>query len=256
MLAAQDSTEREARQVGGQGELPVPWGEVWPHTLEQETAQPAGPLAKNLRNWPGASSGFPQSQLVALPRFRNYLAHPMVLGIAHAMLDDHVRLLHIASRKTIPSGATNPGSAAPANGRGYHSDWPHDLASLVNVRYSEDDRFGDSGTGTSEERRPYHHCGALQQPFPDACFCLSTIWLLSRSGPDCGGTFVVPGSHRDPRNPRSTVDGIDGLSNELRSKLARIQPQTLGQAGRIDGMTPAALTLLLMKLRQAERRRA
>lgn len=60
--------------------------------------------------------------------------------------------------------------------------------------------------------REYHHCGAVRQPFPDVALCLSTIWLLSRSGPDCGGTFIVPGSHRDPRNPRSTVDGIDGYS--------------------------------------------
>ncbi|MCS6623111.1 tRNA uridine-5-carboxymethylaminomethyl(34) synthesis enzyme MnmG [Roseibacterium beibuensis] len=49
---------------------------------------------------------------------------------------------------------------------------------------------------------------------------------------------------------------VTGLSNELRGKLARIRPATLGQAGRIDGMTPAALALILTKLRQAERRSA
>lgn len=53
-----------------------------------------------------------------------------------------------------------------------------------------------------------------------------------------------------------TYDGIDGLSNELRGKLTRIRPETLGQAGRIEGMTPAALTLLLTKIRQHERKRA
>lgn len=51
-------------------------------------------------------------------------------------------------------------------------------------------------------------------------------------------------------------DGIDGLSNELRGKLSMIRPETLGQAGRIEGMTPAALTLLLTKIRQDERKRA
>lgn len=51
-------------------------------------------------------------------------------------------------------------------------------------------------------------------------------------------------------------EGIDGLSNELRSKLSMIRPQTLGQAGRIEGMTPAALTLLLTKIRQHERKSA
>lgn len=49
---------------------------------------------------------------------------------------------------------------------------------------------------------------------------------------------------------------LDGLSNELKGKLNRARPETLAQAGRIDGMTPAAMTLLLAKLRQAEKQRA
>lgn len=44
---------------------------------------------------------------------------------------------------------------------------------------------------------------------------------------------------------------MPGLSNELRSKLSLIKPRTLGQAGRIEGMTPAALTLILMRARKA-----
>ena len=44
---------------------------------------------------------------------------------------------------------------------------------------------------------------------------------------------------------------ISGLSSEVREKLQRIQPATLGHAARIEGMTPAALTLLLLKARQA-----
>jgi tRNA uridine 5-carboxymethylaminomethyl modification enzyme len=38
--------------------------------------------------------------------------------------------------------------------------------------------------------------------------------------------------------------GIPGLSNELRQKLEWIRPRSIGQAGRIEGMTPAALLLL------------
>ncbi len=43
---------------------------------------------------------------------------------------------------------------------------------------------------------------------------------------------------------------LGGLSNELKSKLAHIQPENLAHAAMIEGMTPAALTLLLAKLRQ------
>jgi tRNA uridine 5-carboxymethylaminomethyl modification enzyme len=49
---------------------------------------------------------------------------------------------------------------------------------------------------------------------------------------------------------------IDGLSNELKLKLGRARPTNLHQAARVDGMTPAALTLLLAKLRQAQRERS
>ncbi|MBS1815165.1 MAG: tRNA uridine-5-carboxymethylaminomethyl(34) synthesis enzyme MnmG [Acidobacteria bacterium] len=38
--------------------------------------------------------------------------------------------------------------------------------------------------------------------------------------------------------------GISGLSHELQEKLARIRPQTIGQASRIPGVTPAAMSLL------------
>ncbi|HTN98648.1 MAG TPA: FAD-dependent oxidoreductase, partial [Nordella sp.] len=43
---------------------------------------------------------------------------------------------------------------------------------------------------------------------------------------------------------------IPSLSAELRQKLKRVRPQSLGQAGRIDGMTPAALTAILGHVRR------
>ncbi len=46
---------------------------------------------------------------------------------------------------------------------------------------------------------------------------------------------------------------IDGLSSELRSKLTRVRPENIGQAGRVEGMTPAALSLILAKLRHRDR---
>lgn len=46
---------------------------------------------------------------------------------------------------------------------------------------------------------------------------------------------------------------IEGLSSELKLKLSNARPENLSQAGRVDGMTPAALTLLLARLRQVDR---
>ncbi len=46
---------------------------------------------------------------------------------------------------------------------------------------------------------------------------------------------------------------VQGLSTEAALKLGRIRPLTLGQAARIDGVTPAALTLVLAHVRSAKR---
>jgi tRNA uridine 5-carboxymethylaminomethyl modification enzyme len=46
---------------------------------------------------------------------------------------------------------------------------------------------------------------------------------------------------------------LKGLSNEARQKLESIRPRTIGQAGRIDGVTPATLTLLVAHLRRRSR---
>ncbi|QFS96989.1 tRNA uridine 5-carboxymethylaminomethyl modification enzyme MnmG [Labrenzia sp. THAF191b] len=59
----------------------------------------------------------------------------------------------------------------------------------------------------------------------------------------------------------SIPDGFDyeaiiGLSNEVRQKLIDIRPATLGQASRMDGMTPAALTLILSHLKRQSQKGA
>lgn len=43
---------------------------------------------------------------------------------------------------------------------------------------------------------------------------------------------------------------LNGLSNEIKHKLAEVRPQTLGQASRIPGVTPAAVSLLLIHLKK------
>jgi tRNA uridine 5-carboxymethylaminomethyl modification enzyme len=48
---------------------------------------------------------------------------------------------------------------------------------------------------------------------------------------------------------------LPGLSHEIRQKLEASRPRTIGQAGRIDGITPAALTLLVAHVRRSAKGR-
>lgn len=46
--------------------------------------------------------------------------------------------------------------------------------------------------------------------------------------------------------------GLSGLSNELKHKLSTVRPYDVAQAAKVDGMTPAAISLLLVHLRRGE----
>ncbi|HWO43811.1 MAG TPA: tRNA uridine-5-carboxymethylaminomethyl(34) synthesis enzyme MnmG [Candidatus Eisenbacteria bacterium] len=59
-------------------------------------------------------------------------------------------------------------------------------------------------------------------------------------------------SERIPEN--LDYDQVPGLSREAREKLTKIRPRSLGQAARISGMTPAAITLLSIHLRRLKAR--
>ncbi|MGH1419569.1 MAG: tRNA uridine-5-carboxymethylaminomethyl(34) synthesis enzyme MnmG [Hyphomicrobiaceae bacterium] len=59
---------------------------------------------------------------------------------------------------------------------------------------------------------------------------------------------VIPASFK--------FDDIQGLSTEMRQKLTRHAPSTLAQAGKIDGVTPAALMLVAAHLKRAAKRSA
>ena len=55
--------------------------------------------------------------------------------------------------------------------------------------------------------------------------------------------------HEDTRIPEGfDYAAVRGLSAEARQKLERVRPQTVGQAQRIPGLTPAAVSLLLVHL--------
>jgi len=53
---------------------------------------------------------------------------------------------------------------------------------------------------------------------------------------------------------RFDFDGVRGLSAEVLAKLRAVQPHTIGQAMRISGVTPAAISLLLVHLKRGSRR--
>ena len=50
--------------------------------------------------------------------------------------------------------------------------------------------------------------------------------------------------------------GLPSLSIEIRQKLMRVKPSTLGQASRIEGMTPAALACLLGHIKRQNQRKS
>jgi tRNA uridine 5-carboxymethylaminomethyl modification enzyme len=70
-------------------------------------------------------------------------------------------------------------------------------------------------------------------------------------------TADVDAFRRDEGLLLTDIDYADvpGLSNEARSKLEAARPRTVGQAGRLDGLTPAALGILAAYLRREARRK-
>jgi tRNA uridine 5-carboxymethylaminomethyl modification enzyme len=70
-------------------------------------------------------------------------------------------------------------------------------------------------------------------------------------------TADVDAFRRDEALLLTNIDYTDvpGLSNEARSKLEAARPRTVGQAGRLDGLTPAALGILAAYLRREARRK-
>lgn len=101
--------------------------------------------------------------------------------------------------------------------------------------------------------------GHLVQVFPELADHDSAV--LAQAERDCRyapyverQTRDVAGMRRDEAadlNPDLDYQGMAGLSAELQAKLARIRPRTVAQADRIEGMTPAALSLLVIRSRQS-----
>jgi len=95
--------------------------------------------------------------------FAPYLADRRVLDIVEAFFGAWARI-----------SCTDCVANMPGNARGYwHADWPYNQTNASHV----------------------------PAPYPDAVLHLSTIWMLTPFSAETGGTLVVPGSHRWPRNP-------------------------------------------------------
>ena len=137
----------------------------------------------------------PPNDIVWMPRYAQHLASPVVTAVARRVLDEHLRIAQLHLRiieADRPDGTPGGFGAVARRGRDvreWHTDWPHDLSAY--------------GRGN-----PLHNAGCIRQPFPDVTMCLVLIWYLTDVDADSGGTWVVPGSHRDPRNPRGPSDGI------------------------------------------------
>lgn len=137
----------------------------------------------------------PPNDIIWLPRYAPYLAHPVTTAVARRVLDDHLKIAQLHLRPIAAGTDAAPGGFGRAKFRGradtreWHTDWPHDLSA-----YGSD--------------QPLQNAGCIRQPFPDVAMCLVMIWYLTDVDADSAATWVVPGSHRDPRNPRGPDDGI------------------------------------------------
>jgi tRNA uridine 5-carboxymethylaminomethyl modification enzyme len=61
-------------------------------------------------------------------------------------------------------------------------------------------------------------------------------------------------SHETTRIPAALdYAQVRGLSNEIRQRLQQVRPETVGQAARVYGVTPAAVSLLLVHLKRIHR---
>ena len=125
-----------------------------------------------------------------MPSFATYLADKRVLGVAKALLDPHVRISQTEYKIAQPHSELN---------RAYHSDFPYDL------------------------KHKWH----LSQPFPKAVIGITALWMLSPFSTNNGGTWIVPKTHLDTKNPRGKSDGIDEYAPILN------EIQATGSAGSV-----------------------
>ncbi len=104
--------------------------------------------------------------------FAEYLANRRILDIVEACFGPWAR---ISSSDCVIN--------EPQNERGYwHADWPYNQTNASHI----------------------------PSPYPNCLLHLSTIWMLTDFRADNGGTWILPGSHRQLRNPSDgEMDEVD-----------------------------------------------
>lgn len=145
----------------------------------------------------------PPNDIVWMPNYAKKLANLNLVNIASKILDNQIRIAQLHPRIipiTSPKDESNivirndllglpridKGSS---NVRDWHTDWPHDPSA-----------YGGNN--------PNENVGFVRSPYPDVTMCLVMIWYFNDVNKDSGGTWVVPGSHKDNRNPRGPFDEI------------------------------------------------
>lgn len=139
--------------------------------------------------------------------------------------------------------------------------WAH----AVSITPGEGDRHGLTLNRDGQRRTAFDLLSYPQVSWADIC----RIWPEAGAEDSCIGEQVevdakyavylhrqeadIAAFRREEAAELAEMDyrGLAGLSNELKAKLESIRPRTIGQAGRIDGMTPAALALLAAHARRA-----
>jgi len=114
-------------------------------------------------------------------------------------------------------------------------------------------------------RRPELSCRVLQELFPERIHC-NDIAVLEQLEIQVRYQGYIDRQlnevekqrrHSDTKIP-PTLDflNVSGLSSEVQQKLTEQRPETVGQASRIPGVTPAAVSLILVSLKKQELTRA
>lgn len=138
-------------------------------------------------------------------------------------------------------------------------------AKSVSVTPNEADRFGivlnrDGQRRTAFDLLSYSHVAREQVANVWPGFASLDPKIAEQLEIDAKYSVYLERQHEDAERFRRDeamalpaamdFEAIPGLSNELRAKLARVRPRTLGHANRIEGMTPAALGLLALHARR------